>query len=86
MAVYLAQFFTQMKIFSLLSIAAVLVTASLTVAFASSTLSSVLPCIFLLLIAGLDYGPKVRSRRLLLSRNESLNTPSTLTQTYRLAA
>ena len=76
-----------MKILSLLSIAAVLVTASLTVALGSATLYSVVPCIFLLLTAVADYGPKVRYRTIRrVAENQTLDTPSTSRQPYRLAA
>ena len=76
-----------MKITSLLSIAAVLVTASLTVALGSAALYSVVPCVFLLLIAVADYGPKVRYRTVRRGAEyQTLDTPATSRQPYRLAA
>ena len=76
-----------MKNFSLISIAAVIVTASLPVILGSFTLYPVVPCIFVLLIAAGDYGSKVRYRHSsLTARNEDLNTRTAAVQPYRLAA
>jgi p-aminobenzoyl-glutamate transporter AbgT len=76
-----------MKISSLLSVAAVLVTASLAFVVGSATLYSVVPCVFVLLIAFADYGPKVRYRTMRrVAENQNLDTPATSRQPYRLAA
>jgi hypothetical protein len=76
-----------MKILSLLSIAAVLVTASLTIVLGVATLSSVVPCVFLLLIAFADYGPKIRYRTVRsLAEHQILDTRTPSRQPYRLAA
>jgi len=75
-----------MKTYSLISIAAVIVTASLTVILGSFTLYPVVTCIFVLLIAAGDYGSKASHRPASLTvRNENLNT-RTAVQPYRLAA
>ena len=76
-----------MKTYSLISIAAVIVTASLTVILGSFTLYPIVPCIFVLLIAAGDYGSKASYRHAsLTARNENLNTRTAAVQPYRLAA
>jgi hypothetical protein len=76
-----------MKNSSLLSLAAVLATVSLTLVVGSSALYSVVPCIFLLLIAVGDYGPKARYRTVRhASQHHVLDTRAVAGQRYRLAA
>lgn len=75
-----------MKHITLLSLSAVLVTASLTLVFGNVSLYAAVPSLLLLLIAATDYGPKrqrirVRAR----TAHQNLDThPST--QPLRLAA
>jgi hypothetical protein len=73
-----------MKLFSLLSFAAVTVAALVTFVVGSASLYAVVPCTFLILIAAGDYGPKQRRRRIARSTYDGNPTPSA--QTYRLAA
>ena len=75
-----------MKNIALLSLFAVLVTASLTVALGNAALFAVVPCLLLLLIAVEDYGPK-RQRVQVRARlhNQNVDTRSS-SHSLRLAA
>jgi hypothetical protein len=76
-----------MKIFSLLSFAAVLVAALATFFFGSVSLYAVVPCTFLLLIAAGDYGPKVRRSRIYsVASTQTPNARGSSAHRYRLAA
>lgn len=83
---FLAQLLTSMKNIALLSLSAVLVTASLTLVFGNASLYVAVSSLFLLLIAVQDYGPKrqrIRARSRVDNRN--VDTHSS-TQPLRLAA
>ena len=75
-----------MKHITLLSLSAVLVTASLTLVFGNVSLFAAVPSLLLLLIAATDYGPKPQRLRVRArTQHQNLDThPST--QPLRLAA